>query len=196
MARKPYQAILLVPALIMVVTIVGILAFLIFRTGEPAPPKVGLMAEADLQSPDGASMGTVTFRQAASGVLVMADLMGLAPGGHAFIIHEVGACTPDFGAAGDHFNPTDAEHGFVHPAWKRGESGEGHGGDLLNIYAASDGSARADFFTDGITLDVGLPHSVFDADGSAIIVHEKPDPYGEEETDTGNRIACGVIKSR
>ncbi len=196
MARKPYQAILLVPALIMVVTIAGILAFLIFRAGEPAPPKVGLMAEAALQSPDGASMGTVTFRQAASGVLVMADLMGLTPGGHAFIIHEVGACTPDFGAAGDHFNPTDAEHGLIHPAWQRGESDGGHGGDLPNIYAASDGSARADFFTVGITLDMDLRHSVFDADGSAIIVHEKPDSYGQQESDTGDRIACGVIRPR
>ena len=50
-------------------------------------------------------MGTVTFRQAASGVLVMADVKGLTAGGHAFIIHEVGACTPDFNAAGDHFKP-------------------------------------------------------------------------------------------
>ncbi len=196
MAKRPEMAILLVPAVIMVIAIVGILAFLIFRAGESASPRVGLTAEAVLESPSGASIGTVKFRQAASGVLVMADLMGLAPGGHAFIIHEVGACTPDFGAAGDHFNPTDAEHGFIHPAWQRGESSEGHGGDLPNIYAASDGSARADFFTVGITLDTGLRHSVFDADGSAIIVHEKPDSYGEEETDTGNRIACGVINRR
>ena len=196
MAGRRELAILLVPAVIMVIAIVGILAFLIFRAGEPAPPKVGLTAEAALESPSGASMGTVTFRQAASGVLIMADLSGLAPGGHAFIIHEVGACTPDFDAAGDHFNPTDAEHGFIHPAWQRGESGEGHGGDLPNIYAASDGSARADFFTVGITLDTDLRHSVFDADGSAIIVHEKPDSYGEHETDTGDRIACGVIEPR
>ena len=196
MAGRRELAILLVPAVIMVITIVGILAFLIFRAGEEAPPTVGLTAEAALQSPDGDSMGTVTFRQAASGVLVMADVKGLAPGGHAFIIHEVGACAPDFDAAGDHFNPTDAEHGFIHAAWQRGESDEGHGGDLPNIYAASDGSARADFFTVGITLDVDLRHSVFDTDGSAIIVHEKPDSYGEHETDTGERIACGVIEPR
>ena len=69
----------------------------------------------------------------------------------------------------------------------------GHGGDLPNIYAASDGSARADFFTVGIALDTNQPHSIFDADGSAIIVHEHPDAYGEEESDTGNRVACGVI---
>ncbi len=196
MARRRELAILLVPALIMVIAIVGILAFLIFRAGDEAPPTVGLTAEAALESPSGDPIGTVTFRQAASGVLIMADVKGLAPGGHAFIIHEVGACTPDFDAAGDHFNPTDAEHGFIHPAWQRGESGEGHGGDLPNIYAASDGSARADFFTVGITLDMDMRHSIFDTDGSAIIVHEKPDSYGEHETDTGNRLACGVIKRR
>ena len=95
--------------------------------------------------------------------------------------------------AGDHFDPTDAEHGFIHAAWSRGGSGGGHGGDLPNIYAASGGTARADFFTVGITLDEGPRHSVFDADGSAIIVHERPDSYGQYESDTGTRVACGVI---
>ena len=123
----------------------------------------------------------------------MADVEGLDPGGHAFIIHETGACAPDFEAAGDHFNPDDTEHGFIHAAWKSSETTGGHGGDLPNIYAASDGSARADFFTSGITLDSGPRHSVFDADGSAIVVHERPDAYGEEESDTGARLACGVI---
>lgn len=172
------------------VVIIVVLAFV--RCGEEHEPTVGLAAEAALMSPDGAAVGTVTFRQTASGVLIMADLEGLTPGGHAFVIHKVGACTPDFGAAGDHFNPTGEEHGFVHSSWKRGDSG-GHGGDLLNIYAAADGSARADFLTGGITLDTGQRHSVFDDDGSAIIVHERPDAYGESESDTGSRLACGVI---
>ena len=183
--------ILVVPILIIVIA--GLL-FLRVRPGEAAQPTPGLTAAAELESPGGDSIGTVTFRQTATGVLVMAEVRGLAPGGHAFIIHEAGACTPDFSAAGDHFNPADTEHGFVHPAWKRGEATGGHGGDLPNIYAASDGSARADFFTVGITLDSGPRHSVFDANGSAIIVHEKPDAYGEEESHTGSRIACGVIR--
>ena len=194
MLGRPELATLLVPAVIIVIIVVGALALVVVRSGEAAQPEVGLTAEASLASPSGDSMGTVTFRQAASGVLIMADVKGLSPGGHAFIIHEVGACTPDFGAAGDHFNPADTEHGFVHPAWRRGESDGGHGGDLPNIYAASDGSARADFFTVGIALDRSQRHSVFDADGSAIIVHEHPDSYGEEESDTGNRVACGVIR--
>ena len=193
-ASRLHWVVFLVPAIIVVAIVV--VAWLTFGSGETAQPEVGLTAEAALESPSGDPMGTVTFRQAASGVLVMADVKGLAPGGHAFIIHETGACSPGFGAAGDHFNPTDAEHGFVHPAWNRGGSEGGHGGDLPNIYAASDGSARADFFTEGITLDTALRHSVFDDDGSAIIVHEHPDPYGEEEPDTGERVACGVIEQR
>ncbi len=194
MIWRSFPPILLVSVAVTAIIVLGGLALLVARSGEEPQPKVGLTAEADLKSPSGDSMGTVTFRQVASGVLIMADVKGLAPGGHAFIIHEVGACTPDFDAAGDHFNPTDAEHGFIHPAWKRGEPSGGHGGDLPNIYAASDGSARADFFTEGITLDADLRHSVFDSDGSAIIVHERPDAYGEEESDTGSRLACGVIR--
>ena len=192
MTTRLILVIYLVPIVIVILLVA--LFLLVIRPEEEAQRTVGLTAAAALESPDGAPLGTVTFRQAATGVLVLAEVDGLAQGGHAFIIHEVGSCTPDFSAAGDHFNPTDAEHGFIHPTWKRGESTGGHGGDLPNIYAASDGSARADFFTVGITLDSGPRNSVFDADGSAIIVHEKPDAYGEEESDTGARLACGVIK--
>ena len=184
MTWRPEIVILLAPLAVVALLVAGVLVLLNIRSGEAFEPTVGLTAAAELE-PDGDSMGTVAFRQAATGVLVMADVKGLAPGGHAFIIHEVGACAPDFGAAGDHFNPSDAEHGFVHEGWKRGEPGGGHSGDLPNIYAASDGSARADFFAVGITLDLGADHSIFDTDGSAIIVHEKPDAYGETESDTG-----------
>ena len=194
MRLRPELAIFLVPAVLVLLLLVGAFALAEVRSAGAEEPTVGLTATATLQSPEGAPVGTVSFRQAATGVLIMADLQGLTPGGHAFIIHETGACAPDFSAAGDHFNPTDAEHGFIHAVWKSGEAG-GHSGDLPNIYAASDGSARADFFTEGITLDIGPDHSIFDADGAAIIVHEKPDAYGEEESDTGARVACGVISS-
>ena len=190
------RAILIAVPLIPVVILLAVgLFFIAARSGETHKPTPDLMAEAALESPDGDPVGTVAFRQTATGVLIMAEVNGLSPGGHAFIVHEVGTCTPDFNAAGDHFNPEDAEHGFIHPSWKRGGGTRGHGGDLPNIYAASDGSARADFFTVGLTLDRGPRHSVFDADGSAIIVHAKPDAYGEEESDTGDRVACGIIRA-
>ena len=194
MAVRRELAVFLLPAVVLVLIVVGVVALLIVRSGAEDQYTVGLTAAAALESPAGEHMGTVTFRQAASGVLIMADVKGLAPGGHAFIIHETGSCAPHFDAAGDHFNPADTEHGLVHSGWKRGESGQGHSGDLPNIYAASDGSARADFFTSGISLELGPRHSLFDDDGSAIIVHENPDSYGEEESDTGSRVACGVIR--
>ena len=137
MPKRFYLVIFLVPIAIIVFVAVFLLTV---QRGGDIEPTVGLTAAATLQSPAGDAMGTVTFRQAATGVLVMADVRGLEPGGHAFIIHEVGSCTPDFDAAGDHFNPEDAEHGLIHPTWKRGELTGGHGGDLPNIYAAFDGS--------------------------------------------------------
>ena len=185
-----FFAIVMVPGIVLAIVI----SLVAIRSGEAGVQDIGAGATAVLESPDGGPMGTVKMTQWAAGVLVAVDAQGLAPGGHAFIVHAVGACTPDFAAAGDHFNPQETEHGFIHPNWKRDEHAAGHGGDLPNIYAGLDGSARADFFTDGITLEVGPDHSVFDSDGSAIIVHEKPDAYGEEESDTGDRVACGVIR--
>lgn len=187
---------LLVPLIVIGLILAAGIPLLINRSGGEAQPVVGLTAEAALESPSGDFMGTVKFRQTANGVLIMAELKELSPGGHAFVIHETGACTPDFSAAGDHFNPTEAEHGLFHPSWQRGESGEAHGGDLLNIYAAGDGSARADFLTEGVTLGTNQRHSIFDADGSSIIVYEYQDSYGEEGLNTGRRLACGVISRK
>ena len=175
--------------------IAAVVGLLIFRYGQADQPELGLKAKAVLTSPSGESIGTVGFTQTATGVLVAAEAQGLEPGGHAFIVHAIGSCSPDFSAAGDHFNPDNSRHGFAHPNWSQRNSSFGaHGGDLPNLYAAADGSARADFFTAGVTLQDNERHSIFDADGSAIVIHEKPDAYGEEESDTGQRVACGVIQ--
>lgn len=139
-----------------------------------------------MYGPDGADMGTVTLTQTYHGVLVSADVSGLTTGGHGFHIHTVGTCTPDFAAAGDHFNPGDVGHGYNNPDGV-------HAGDLPNIYAGAEGTARADYFTDAITLDADADHSVFDTNGSAIIVHENPDTYGSD-AGAGGRVACGVIQ--
>ena len=158
-----------------------------FRIQEaPAEPlAVGATATAMLAGPDGAAIGTVTLTQGPHGVLIAADLAGLTPGGHGFHIHQTGTCAPDFAAAGDHFAPKGLEHGYDNEAGY-------HAGDLPNIYVAADGTARADFFTREVTLTAGLTHSLFDEDGSAIIVHEKPDTYGQD-AGAGGRVACGVI---
>ena len=149
-------------------------------TGSP------VTATAHLVGTDGRSLGTVVLIEGPNGVLVQANVYGLSPGGHGFHIHGVGACEPDFGAAGDHFNPEGIGHGFM-------EEGGWHAGDLPNIFAAADGTARADIFTAAVTLTPGADNSVFDADGSAIIIHAGPDSYGESPG-AGDRVACGVIR--
>ena len=154
----------------------------------PEPEKdVGAAATAAIMDKDGQALGTVTLTQGPQGVLVSADLNGLPPGGHGFHIHAVGSCSPDFSAAGSHFGPGDESHGFLH-------STDMHAGDLPNIYAGADGAARADAFTADVTLAADDVRSLFDSDGSAIIIHEKPDAYGEDVGSAGARIACGVIR--
>ena len=148
-------------------------------------PGVGETAVATMWGVDGAAMGTVTMEQGPHGVLISADVSGLTAGGHGFHIHTVGSCSPDFSAAGGHFAPEGRGHGFLY-------ADGAHAGDIPNIYAASDGTARADFFTDWVTLAAHGTTSVFDADGSTIIIHAKPDTYGSE-AGAGDCVACGVI---
>lgn len=186
-----YVAVLAIPTALL---LVAVLFFAIGRSGAEAESDIGATARADLISVNGDVIGTVNLVQGPGGVLVQVQAEMLAPGGHAFIVHEIGKCTPNFDAAGDHFDPASAEHGFIHSSWKGGEPLGAHGGDLPNIYAAGDGTARADFFTDGISLDIGGARSIFDSDGSAIVIYEKPDAYEEEESEAGERIACGVIQ--
>ena len=142
-------------------------------------------AMANLVGPTGAAMGTVTLQQGPTGVLVSVTVTGLAPGAHGFHIHETGSCSPDFGAAGGHYNPGGTGHGLL-------ATGGYHAGDLPNLHAAADGSTQADYFTPDVTLTEGASNTLFDADGSAIIIHENPDSYGEDAK-AGGRVACGVI---
>ena len=169
----------------------AILVAIIATQCATSPPPVGEIASASLVSPDGEAMGDVNITQMEFGVLVAVELKGLPPGGHALVVHEVGACTPSFDAAGDHFT---ADYGLIHPVWQQGSDAP-HEGDLPNIYASGDGSVRADFLASGITLSTDAPHSVFDSDGSSIIVYERPSDYSHEE-DYDDRLACGVIKSQ
>ncbi len=154
--------------------------------GDDSPDEVGATARAILEAPNGHAMGQVILTQTRTGVLISAEVSGLSPGAHGFHIHGVGACAPDFKAAGSHFAPGGEPHGYLHP--------EGpHAGDLPNLHAGEDGSARAEYFTPAVTLDADKDHSLFDEDGSAFIVHADPDDY-RDVASAGARIACGVIE--
>jgi Cu-Zn family superoxide dismutase len=145
-------------------------------------------ATADLMSADGRNRGTATFTEAAGKVRIVVDVSGLNPGKHGIHIHAIGLCRdPAFTSAGGHFNPGNKKHGLDSP--------EGaHGGDLPNLEAGKDGKAHYDVTTDRVTLSSGSL-SLFDADGSALVIHDteddqKTDPAGN----SGARVVCGAIR--
>ena len=189
--RERAKPVILVVAI--TIAVAAGLAWFGLRSGQPALPEEGLTAEAIMLAPSGEALGTVTLHQSPEHLLFAVDVRGLTPGGHAVIVHAVGACAPDFSAAGGHFSPRETRRGFVHPNWKRGTVYGFHSGDLPNIYAHADGSARADFVTDGLTLQAGKPHSLFDDDGSSVIIHANPQGHGEHEI-ADSPVACGIIR--
>ena len=183
MQKKEFLVIFAVP--LVAVLLFGA-ALTITHSSEHTTRSVGATAEAALVSPNGTEMGTVTITQGPKGIVLAAKVQGLAPGGHALSLNFVGACVPNFEAGGGDFAPHGGEHGFL--------QGDGpHVGDLPNIYAGANGTARADFFASDVTLSTGGDHSIFDDDGSSIIIHENPDTYVEEGA-LGERVACGVIR--
>jgi Cu-Zn family superoxide dismutase len=147
----------------------------------------GQRATAELKDKDGKTLGSASLHEQPDGVLVRVEVKGLTPGLHAVHVHAVGKCEgPGFATAGGHFNPTQKKHGF--------KNAEGaHAGDLPNMLVAKDGSGRFEALTDAITLRAGSI-SVFDSDGSAIVIHATSDDYMTDPAgNSGDRVACGVI---
>ena len=57
------------------------------------------------------------------------------------------------------------------------------------------GELAVELLNTNATLEKGKPNSVFDADGSAVVVHAQLDDYKTDPTgNAGGRIACGVIE--
>jgi Cu-Zn family superoxide dismutase len=160
--------------------------------GTAAAPNI---VKVDVHNANGALVGKVRLAKQGQKVIVNADITGLTPGFHGFHVHAVGECVPPFTSAGGHFNPTGVGHGQ-------------HAGDMPPLFVTADGVARAEFATDSFTIA-----QLFDADGSAIIVHALPDNLAHIPTryqsttegvlgpdsatlatgDAGARVACGVV---
>jgi len=144
-------------------------------------------AHAVLRDTDGKEVGRAALHETPHGVLVHLRLDGVAPGAHAFHVHETGRCEPPFTSAGGHFNPAGRDHGLEAP-------GGYHAGDLPNLYVPESGALQVQVLARAVTLGTNET-SLLDADGSALVVHAGPDDY---ETDpagaAGDRIACGVVE--
>ncbi len=153
-----------------------------------APTARPLTASVELKDKDGTTVASVALTEQTGGVRIVLTATKLPAGQHGWHVHAVGKCdAPDFTTAGGHFNPDGKQHGAQNPQGA-------HAGDLGNLAAAADGSARADVVAK-VTLAAGAA-SLLKTDGTAIIVHavaddEKTDPTGN----SGARIACGVVKA-
>lgn len=156
---------------------------------EPVAVGVGTAADARtaLLNAQGDTVGTATLREVGQGVQIALSVRGLQPGEKGFHIHQVGRCDPPaFESAGPHFAPQGRQHGFENPAGP-------HAGDLRNVVVGSDGTAQQEFTAENVTLRDG-PNSLFDSDGTSLVIHADADDYRTDPSgNSGDRIACGVI---
>ena len=136
---------------------------------------------AKLARDNGSDAGVATLSQRSDGFWLEVTATGLAPGEYGIHLHAVGKCdAPDFTSAGGHWNPAAKQHGFDNPMGT-------HGGDLRNLVAI-----------DGIGATLAkLPGTIadaLDADGLALVIHEKPDDYKSDPSgNSGKRVICGVF---
>jgi len=147
-------------------------------------------ASAVVRSSDGTQLGVLRLNSAPGGVHVSGQLSGIPAGAHGIHFHAAGRCDgPEFTTAGAHFNPGAAkQHGLLNAQGP-------HAGDLPAIAADAGGRAAVDATSALVTLSAAANSGLFDADGSAIVVHaasddQRTDPSGN----SGSRIACGVIE--
>ena len=172
-------------------------------------------AIARMEDVDGDSVGVVRFEALKGGkVEVQANVNGVLPRDqfHGFHLHTTGKCNPNavdpetdekvpFYSAGGHFDPGSDIHSE-------------HAGDFPVLLVMSNGQAQEKFVTDRFKLS-----QLFDADGSAVIIHEGRDNYAnipattdgqkryhshledvfgpdsltKATGDAGDRFACGVV---
>jgi Cu-Zn family superoxide dismutase len=146
-------------------------------------------AKATFVDSKGKQIGHAELMQTPNGVLIEAEVHGLPPGAHAFHIHEKGQCKTDdqFKTAGDHFNPSGKKHGYE-------TTGGPHAGDMPNQFVGQDGVLKLNVINPNVSLGTGKD-SLFDQDGSALVIHAKADDYKSQPAgDAGDRIACAVVE--
>ena len=129
--------------------------------------------------------GCVEFYQTERGVVVLAEIDCLPTDGEkckgrflGFHIHSGKSCTGNrrdpFANAGTHYNPCRTPH-------------PNHGGDLLPLLE-NNGYAFEIFLSNRFTVREII--------GRTVVVHSDPDDFTTQPSgNSGNKIACGVIKS-
>jgi superoxide dismutase, Cu-Zn family len=145
------------------------------------------LGHASLHYANGLPAGTAQLLDGGTSLNLSVGLIGMEGGSHGVHLHMVGSCEgPDFTSAGAHLNPSGHQHGTANPKGA-------HLGDLPNVTIGSAGAGTFSARLNGARADVIA--AIFDADGTAIVVHAKPDDYKTDPSGaSGQRIACGVFE--
>jgi len=150
----------------------------------------GDFGEATLVNAGGARIGRAVLTQGATGLLIRIEADGLTPGWHGVHIHATGRCDAPFTSAGAHVNHGDprAPHGLLN-------AGGPDDGDLPNIFADAAGQVRAELFTTRARIaSEGPGQWLWDADGSALVIHANVDDHRSQPIGgAGDRVACGIM---
>ena len=144
-------------------------------------------AVAKIVDPQGEQIGSASFEQTPTGVLIHVEVSGLEPGAHGIHLHTVGSCSPDFAAAMGHINPEGKAHGFRNPDGP-------DPGNLPMIFVNEDGEAEAEYFNTRVSISDSALSPLLDEDGSTLVIHAQPDDHFTQPIGgSGGRVACGVI---
>lgn len=133
------------------------------------------------------TQGTAKFTQTGKNVSLDLNVYKLTPGIHAVHIHEKGDCSAaDGSSAGGHWNPSNNDHG----KWGAEHF---HMGDIGNLTADKDGSARLVFKTD--KWCIGCTDESKNIVGKSLIIHAGQDDFHTQPTgNAGGRVGCVEIK--
>jgi Cu-Zn family superoxide dismutase len=148
---------------------------------------------AELVAAGGKPAGSVALMDTPNGVLLQVTIEpgALATGQHAMHIHATGDCSDadaGFEKAGGHYNPAEAEHGFIPEAGP-------HAGDMSNILVVDGQKSEVSAFNPMVRFTEG-DAPLFDDDGSALVIHAGTDDYQSQPSgNAGDRIACAELNA-
>ncbi|HYC67931.1 superoxide dismutase family protein [Brevundimonas sp.] len=156
----------------------------------PARAAVGDFGEATLFNAAGQNVGRAILTQGPTGLLIRIEADGLTPGWHGAHIHAMGQCAAPFTSAGGHINHGEpqAPHGLLNAQGP-------DDGDLPNVFADAGGRVRAEVFTTRARIARDGPGQwLWDADGSALVIHAAMDDHASQPIGgAGARVVCGVM---